>query len=440
MMMKHIRTTLLVFVFALVHTSFAQSLYFPPTTGNTWETTDPASLGWCTDSIAPLLDFLEESNSKAFILLKDGRIVIEQYFGTFTADSNWHWASAGKSLTSFLVGMVQEDGLLDINEPSSNYLGTGWTSCTPEQELANTVRHQLTMTTGLDDGTGDPYCTDPACLQYLADPGTRWAYHNGPYTLLDGVISGATGQTLNSYVINRLSLPTGITGLYIQTGGNNVFFSKPRSMARFGLLMLGQGTWNSTPIMSDMNYFTDMTTPSQSINNSYGYLWWLNGQTSYHLPSTQIEFPGTLMPNEPADAYNALGKNGQFINVVPSQGIVLIRMGNAPDEFPVPYLLNDAIWEYLNAVICTPSSVKPPALGGALGFFPNPVLDQLHITLPAGDHGGELRILDALGRVVHTQQILSATTASDLRGLSPGSYRCVLTTATDRVVSGFVKE
>ncbi|MBK7298914.1 MAG: hypothetical protein IPI91_20830 [Flavobacteriales bacterium] len=80
-------------------------------------------------------------------------------------------------------------------------------------------------------------------------------------------------------------------------------------------------------------------------DNSYGYLWWLGGQTSYHLPGSQIEFPGMLMPNEPADGYNALGKNGQFINVIPSEGIVLVRMGNAPDGYPVPYLLNDEISE-----------------------------------------------------------------------------------------------
>lgn len=421
-------------------TSYAQPLYFPPTTGTTWETISPDSLGWCTDQLPPLIQFLEDNDTKAFIVLRDGRIAIEHYFGTFTADSTWYWASAGKSLTAFLVGMVQEDGSLDINEPSSNYLGTGWTSCTPEQEQAITIRNQLTMTTGLDDGTGDPYCTDPSCLHYLAPPGTRWAYHNAPYTLLDGVISGATGQTLNNYVINRLSLTTGITGLYVQTESNNVFFSKPRSMARFGLLMLGQGTWNSNPILTDMDYFTDMTTPSQTINNSYGYLWWLNGQSSYHLPSTQFEFPGPLMPNEPADAYNALGKNGQFINVVPSQGIVLIRMGNTPDEFPVPYLLNDAIWERMNAVICGASSVKPLTDDAMLRLYPNPAADQLHITLPSGEYAGDLRMLDALGRVVLAQPIHSTHTAIDVHELSPGSYRCVLTTAMGRVVNGFVKE
>lgn len=439
MMMKRSHTLLLVLGLAIGQTSSSQTLYFPPTTGTTWETTDPASLGWCTDSIPQLLDFLEASNSKAFILLKDGRIVIEQYFGTFTADSNWYWASAGKSLTSFLVGMVQEDGFLDISDPSSMYLGEGWTNCTPEQEAAITIHDQLTMTTGLDD-SDDVDCTDPACLNYLTDPGTRWAYHNAPYTLLDGVIQGATGQTLNTYLFNTLSLTTGLYGAYLQLGYNNVLFSKARAMARFGLLMQGEGSWNGVPVLNDAAYFNAMITPSQTLNPAYGYLWWLNGQDSYILPGIQFVIPGPIMPNAPADAFNAMGKNGQLINISPSTGLVLVRMGELPGGLFVPNLYNDEIWQHLNAVMCTTTSVKSTEAKGELGLYPNPAQDRLSITLPTGENEGELRILDALGRVVLTQQARSTTTTIDLRGMSPGSYLCVVTTVNGRVVSGFVKE
>jgi CubicO group peptidase (beta-lactamase class C family) len=359
-------------------TLHAQELYFPPTTGNTWETTDPASLGWCTDNIPALLDFLEDSNSKAFIVLKDGRIVIEHYFGTFTADSSWYWASAGKSLTAFLVGMAQEDGLLDIDEPSSTYLGSGWTSCTPEQEAAITIRHQLTMTTGLDD-SGDLDCTDPECLTYLAAPGTRWSYHNAPYTLLDGVITGATGQTLNSYLFSNLTSATGISGLFLQVGYNNVLFSRPRSMARFGLLALDQGSWNGTPILADTDYFTAMTSPSQALNPAYGYLWWLNGQSNYLLPGVDLLLPGSLMPSAPDDIYAALGKNGQIINVSPSTGLVVVRMGNLPGGIFVPNVYNNDIWEYLNGVICTPTGVGSTLASEGPSAWPNPTTGSLWI-------------------------------------------------------------
>ena len=372
------RTLSFLVAIALGAAAGAQDIYYPPTAGTTWATTDPASLGWCTDELPALLDFLEGSNSKAFIVLKDGRIVIEEYFGTFTADSNWYWASAGKSLTAFLVGLAQEDGLLDIDEPSSTYLGTGWTSCTPEQEAAITIRDQLQMTTGLEDN-GDLDCTDPECLTYLTAPGTRWSYHNAPYTLLDGVLEEATGQTLNSYILTNLTSTTGFSGLFLQVGFNNVFFSKARSMARFGLLAMSDGVWNGTPIMTDPNYFTAMTTPSQALNPAYGYLWWLNGQSNYLLPGVDFLLPGPLMPNAPDDIYAALGKNGQIINVSPSTGLVVVRMGDLPGGIFVPNVYNNDIWEYLNGVICTPTGVGAPAASEGPSAWPNPTTGNLWV-------------------------------------------------------------
>ena len=328
-------------------------IYFPPNTGNIWATITPAELGWCEDQIPELLAFLESNNTKAFIVLKNGKIVIENYFGTFTQDSLWYWASAGKTLTSYLVGIAQQNGQLSLNDLSSSYLGSGWTSSTAAQENNITVLNQLTMTSGLDDGVADENCTLPSCLQYLVPAGTRWAYHNAPYTLLDGVLEGATGQTLNGLVFSALKQPTGMDGFFFQSGYNNVYLSTARSMARFGILMQNGGNWNGNQLMTDANYFQEMITPSQNLNNSYGYLWWLNGQSSYMVPGSQLVLPGMLFPHAPSDVYAALGKNGQFLNVSPSEGLVFIRMGNAPDNSLVPFLLNDQIWEKLNTVLCT---------------------------------------------------------------------------------------
>jgi CubicO group peptidase (beta-lactamase class C family) len=310
-------------------------------------------LGWCENQIPELLTFLESNNTKAFIVLKNGKIVIENYFGTFTQDSLWYWASAGKTLTSYLVGIAQQNGQLSIEDLSSSYLGSGWTSCTAAQENNITVRNQLTMTSGLDDAVADPYCTDPNCLVYTADVGTRWAYHNAPYTLLDGVLEGATGQTLNGLIFSSLKQPTGMDGFFFQSGYNNVYVSTARSMARFGILMQNGGNWNGNQLMTDANYYQEMISPSQNLNNSYGYLWWLNGQSSYMIPQAQIVIPGMMFPNAPSDVYAAIGRDGQFLNVSPSEGLVFIRMGNAPDNSLVPFLLNDQIWEKLNAVLCT---------------------------------------------------------------------------------------
>ena len=109
-----------------------------------------------------------------------------------------------------------------------------------------------------------------------------------------------------------------------------MFFSvPPRSMARFGLLLLNKGKWNETTILADNDYFNHQTQSSQALNPSYGYLTWLNGKSSYRLPQTQLSFDGPLIPNAPMDTYAALGKNDQKIYVVPSQNLVVIRMGES---------------------------------------------------------------------------------------------------------------
>lgn len=358
--------------------SFSQTLYFPPNTGNTWDTLSPQSQGWCQPKIDELYTFLENNNTKAFILLKDGKIVLERYFGTFTQSSTWYWASAGKTITSFMTGIAQQEGHLSISDTTSQYLGQGWTDCTPAQEKKITIRNQLTMTSGLDDGVADNFCTLDTCLIYKADPGTRWAYHNGPYTLLDAVIENATGQTLNAYTTQKLKTPTGMNGTFIDVDYNNVFFSTARSMARFGLLMLNEGNWNGTQIMSDQTYFNQMTTTSQTLNQSYGYLWWLNGKSSFMVPGTQTIFPGYLTPTAPADMYAALGKNGQFIDVVPSQNMVWIRMGEEPGGGLVPFLLHNQIWDYLNDLTCGPLAIDK-AKKDEVSIFPNPVTDYFSI-------------------------------------------------------------
>ncbi|MBL4649616.1 MAG: serine hydrolase [Aureispira sp.] len=121
-------------LFTISNNSFAQNLYFPPTFGNTWDTIHPSSLNWCPQKVDSLKNYLATKNTKAFILLKDGKIVLEEYFGTFTKDSIWYWASAGKSLTAFTIGIAQQENYLNIQDTTSQYLGQGWTNCMPFEE------------------------------------------------------------------------------------------------------------------------------------------------------------------------------------------------------------------------------------------------------------------------------------------------------------------
>ncbi|NUM32196.1 MAG: serine hydrolase [Bacteroidetes bacterium] len=376
----------------------AQSLYFPPTGNNVWDTISPTRLGWCNSKIDTFLNFLEKKNTKAFVLLKDGKIVIEKYFGNFKQDSIWYWASAGKTLTSFAVGIAQQEGYLKISDTSSKYLGKNWTNCTETQESKITIKHQLTMSSGLDDGVTDPYCTDKLCLKYKADAGTRWAYHNAPYTLLDKVIESSTGKNLNIYLSQKLLTPTGMTGLFIKSGYNNIFISTARTMARFGLLILNKGTWNGNKLMTDTNYFTAMTNTSQNMNLSYGYLWWLNGKGKFMVPGLQYVFNYNLFPNAPNDMIAALGKNGQFINIVPSQNIVLLRMGNIPASSEVPISFNDTIWQKINNFKCKTGEINSISKT-EVTVYPNPFTTKPKIIY--NSKNANFKLVSAVGLVIY---------------------------------------
>jgi CubicO group peptidase (beta-lactamase class C family) len=307
------------------------TMYFPSTGSASWETVDPALYNWNTTSLNDLYTYLESKHTKGFVILKNGRIAAEKYFGTFTADSAWYWASAGKTLSAFLVGIAQQDGLININNPSRQYLGAGWSSMTAAQENAVTVKHHLTMTTGVEDDQSGEDCTAPSCFTYKATPGTRWSYSNAAYYKVIDVVENASGKAYNTYTQEKLYSKTGMTGVWLAgVGGNGkIHYSTVRSMARFGLLLLNKGAWNGTALLNDQTYFNQMINTSQNSNLSYGYLTWLNGKASSMLPASQLTYNGSLVPNAPADMYAAMGKNDQRIYVVPSQNIVVIRMGDA---------------------------------------------------------------------------------------------------------------
>jgi len=328
-----------------------EGTYFPPLTGTTWETTNPATLDWDTQKVTELQMFLEQNETRAFIILVDGKIVLENYWNTdlqgnpFTANSNWYWASAGKSLTATLIGIAQEEGSLNINDKTSDYLGTGWTGMTANKEDLISIKNQLSFTTGIDYNVPNADCTAPACLNYLTDAGGQWYYHNGTYTLLHRVLENATGVTNNQFTNTAIQDKIGMDGSWLSTNGlNEVYFSTARSAARFGLLTLNEGIWEDTRVLGDTTYFRAMTTTSQSINQSYGYLWWLNGKDSVVFPGSTAVVPSSVTPSGPADMFSALGKNGQFIDVVPSLNMVVIRMGDTSAQEPVPILFHDEIW------------------------------------------------------------------------------------------------
>ncbi|MBR9921899.1 MAG: serine hydrolase [Bacteroidetes bacterium] len=401
-MIRNILTS--TFIIALMGTSLVaqNDYYFPPLTGDEWESKDPSELGWCAEKLDSLYAFLEEKNSRSFIILHEGKIVVEYYFGNADQSSFWYLASAGKSIAGFMTGMAQEQGLLDITDPVSTYLGQGWTDCPPDKEDLITVYHQISMSTGLDDdptvpGVPDPAnCLDPECLLYLENAGQRWAYHNAPYRLVQDVLANASGMSINQYTNANLNNNIDSSLFWL----DYVCWGRARDAARFGLLALNRGVWDMDTLMHDQQYFEEMTTPSQGLNNAYGYLWWLNGQESFMLPGLQTVLPGYMFPDAPADMFSALGLNDQKIYVVPSLDMVVIRQGDAAgDPVAAGSSFDNQLWIKLNDLACETVGFKDIA-SYDLSLYPQPATDRLFIEWEGLSPNG-VRILDTQGRVIN---------------------------------------
>ena len=180
-------------------------------------------------------------------------------------------------------------------------------------------------------------------------------------------------------------------------GYNNVFFSTLRSMARYGLLLQNRGDWNGTPVLSDTAFFGQMTRPSQSLNRSYGYLTWLNGQSSFMMPTSQLVFPGPLFPDAPHDMFAAQGKDGQIICVAPSQGLVWVRMGESPNSgsAAVTPIFTNQVWNYINRLPC--SSGIPLKLNPSSLVWPNPGGNLIRYR--GTETPLEWKVYDALGQL-----------------------------------------
>lgn len=385
----------------LAYFAQAQEYYYPPLQGNSWETISNTELGWCDEKVDSLLQFLEERDTKAFILLKNGRMALEQYYGTYTQDSLWYWASAGKSLMGVMMGLTQEDGLLDIEEPISNYLGEGWTSCTAEEENNILIRHQISMASGLDDSLEETgsinNCFDPECFVCIAAPETRWAYHNSAYRLSQDVMETATGFDKTLYTRTRLGNRIGMAGFWF----NYIYFSTARDMARFGHLILSEGSWDGDQVMADQAYYQAMISPSQEQNKAYGYLWWLNGQESYQLPGLQFTFSGSLIPNAPDDMFAALGRDDQKIYVVPSLDMVVVRQGLAAGGVnPALSSFDNLLWEKIMNLDCL-TAVEEVSTHREVWLSPNPTQDVLRVNGLEGRI--QLRLYDLHGQML--QQI-----------------------------------
>jgi CubicO group peptidase (beta-lactamase class C family) len=304
--------------------------------------------------IGPRLDGWEEANPHAVVVARHGALVYEHYFTgedwrlsmplgviTFDAATKHDMRSISKSVTSLLVGIAFDRGwLTDLDAPVLSFFPEYESLRTPEKDRI-TLRHVLTMSSGLAwDETSVPY-TDPSNSWWQMDvapdshryvlerplaaqPGEVFNYDSGSADLLGLILRKASGRRLDALAKEALFDPLEIDDWdWDDTAGFNPSAAaglrlRPRDLAKIGQLVLQHGAWHGRQIVSsawiDQSIIPRMTGTGLMFNGregitSFGYLWWLG-----HVTDDRPEH----------NLVTASGYGGQRLFIVPSLDLVVV--------------------------------------------------------------------------------------------------------------------
>ena len=307
------------------------------------------------------LDFyLKENNTSSFLVSKKGKIIVEKEFkvrknlkpkslmffnllrhGLIEGRSQEDVASIQKSIVSILIGIAQQKGLIDINESVTSYIGN-WTQLSAEKESLIKVRNLLTMTSGLD-----------VDLNYNAEPGLKWLYNTRAYSQLINVLEKTSGLSINElsseWLFDKLQMnetfwkerKKGRMG-FPKDSAKYGLVTTAKDLLKFGEFILNGGEVGTDHVISDIDFFDDTFLKSQNMNEAYGYLWWLNNSKT-HMTWEKELTSGNLFSHAPKDAILALGLGSRVLAIVPSEELVLVRLGSFPDDKN----FNNNLWDYL---------------------------------------------------------------------------------------------
>ncbi len=274
----------------------------------------------------------------SLLIVQDGRIIHERYAPGFDASTRTRTWSTAKSIAVTLIGMLVDEGRLSLDAP----LGFEWLPRvrSPETDPRNaiTLRHVLNMSSGLDpvDNSGLEYATGSGLAYWagassvegalrralIREPGTYWDYEN--YDTLLGVLAMKLalggGQAYLEFPRKALLDRIGMRNTLVSTDRFGDFvlssqvYTNARDLARFGMLYEQGGVWNGERLLSE-EWIEFVRTPAPATaerGNMYGGQWWL-------VPDDRTDVP--------KDAYSTAGNRGQYVVVVPSHDLVIVRRG-----------------------------------------------------------------------------------------------------------------
>lgn len=237
-------------------------------------------------------------------------------------------ASQQKSVIAMLAAIAVDRGLLDIEQPVSRFAGKDWSRASAIEEQTILVRHLLEMCSGLDKDLRKEFKT-----------GVHYYYNTPAYAVMLRVLEEAAGQPLDELTRSWLTDPVGmkdtgwcyrIAELSENLGNSRGLVTTPRDLSRIGQLVIDGGIAScGTPVVSKTGLASMFK--RTELNPAYGRLWWLNGGSHWTAPNGTGT--GSLVFTAPDDAIFALGSENRVLMVVPSQQLILIRLGQqAPDH------------------------------------------------------------------------------------------------------------
>jgi CubicO group peptidase (beta-lactamase class C family) len=296
------------------------------------------------------------SNVHSVLIIKDGKLVFEQYFYQYTKDSLQEMRSASKSFFSALTGIAIDKGFIKSrNKKVLSYF--------PEYTLKNmtdakkqiTVENLLTQQTGLDcDISNSKSAGDETLMDYSDDwvkftldlpmidiPGGNGRYCSGNPITLGRIIEKTTNMPLLEFAKNNLFKPLGFTNYkwYFKPDRSNAenycqLYLTPREMSKFGWLYLNNGIWNGKQLISS-DFITQSFEKHSVIQGvDYGYLWWLK-----YLDAEGVRYYTKA----------AQGNGGQRIYILKEQNmVVVITGGNYNSQSPSDELMKKYILPAFN--------------------------------------------------------------------------------------------
>lgn len=319
--------------------------------GEQWTRVDPVTAGFDPAGLKKVDKLLGDNLSTCEVVTRDGKLVHQKFWHGSQADTKKPVFSVTKSFTSILIGIAQDEGKLSIDDKASKYIPE-WIG-TPSENV--TIRNLLSNDSGRHWDFETDYigmatrAVDKTAfavgLTQDAKPGTVWQYNNSAIQTLAAVLRTATGEEPAAYAATHLFGPLGMSNTTwipdrsLHTSTYAGISSTCLDLARFGLMTMRGGEWNGKRIVSE-TYLREATGKSSTkLNAAYGFLWWVNGEgpvlgalTATGSVNEEIPVAGQLAPRAPDDAYWALGFGKQIISVVPSKGIVAVRMGTMPAD------------------------------------------------------------------------------------------------------------